>query len=362
MASSRLSGIERPRLALTLGDPAGIGPEIILKALADPALSQVAEITVVGDPAVLTQTYQALKTTSAELLQDPASISYLACPSAGAITVGQGNPQSGESSFLWLETAITATLQHRFDGIVTAPIAKFAWAAAGRHFPGQTEVLAQMAQAALSPTAARIPYGMLFVARSPYSGWDLRVLLATTHISLRQVPDALTPERVQEKLDLLVKTLRQDFGIPHPHIVVAGLNPHSGEQGQLGSEEQDWLIPLLEHYQQEHQGTLSLRGPIPPDTLWMSPAQAWQDPKAVNKGSDGYLALYHDQGLIPVKMLAFDQAVNTTIGLPFIRTSPDHGTAFDIVGQGIARSDSLKAAIRLAAELCLSKTHVRQKV
>ena len=141
----------------------------------------------------------------------------------------------------------------------------------------------------------------------------------------------------------------KDFGIKYPTIAIAGLNPHSGEQGQLGREEQDWLIPWLLQAQQDYPQA-KLIGPVPPDTLWVSPGQAWFNQQTTSV-ADGYLALYHDQGLIPVKLLAFDQAINTTIGLPFIRTSPDHGTAFDIAGQGLARSDSFRAAIQLAAEL-----------
>ncbi len=333
----------KPRLALTLGDPAGIGPEIVLKALADPILRQQAQITVIGDAGLLAKIHRSLKLKAVEPVQDPAQFSILDYPITGSLTVGQGDRVSGAASFAWLKTAIQKTLNREFDAIVTAPIAKFAWTAAGHHYPGQTEVLAQ--------TSGSQPYGMLFVARSPLTGWALRVLLATTHISLRQVPAVLTPDLVLEKLDLLVQTLRQWFGIRQPRIAVAGLNPHSGEQGQLGHEEQTWLIPLLESYRQQHAGELTVLGPIAPDTLWMAPAQAWQDPAAGGRGADAYLALYHDQGLIPVKMLAFDQAVNTTIGLPFVRTSPDHGTAFDIAGQGIARADSLKAAISLAAQL-----------
>jgi 4-hydroxythreonine-4-phosphate dehydrogenase len=173
--------------------------------------------------------------------------------------------------------------------------------------------------------------------------------LATTHIPLRQVAIALTPELMSLKLALFVETLQQDFGIKYPTIAIAGLNPHSGEQGQLGREEKDWLIPWLLQAQQDYPQA-KLIGPVPPDTLWVSPGQAWFNQQTTSV-ADGYLALYHDQGLIPVKLLAFDQAINTTIGLPFIRTSPDHGTAFDIAGQGLARSDSFRAAIQLAAEL-----------
>lgn len=190
---------------------------------------------------------------------------------------------------------------------------------------------------------------MLFAAQSPHTGWLLKVLLATTHIPLNQVPTTLSAELMNRKLSLLVDCLRRDFGVQAPHIAVAGLNPHSGEAGKLGSEEQAWLIPWLETARAHHPN-IQLTGPVPPDTLWVSAGPAWHQDASASP-YDAYLALYHDQGLIPVKLLAFDRAVNTTIGLPFVRTSPDHGTAFDIAGKGIARSDSMEAAIELAIAL-----------
>ena len=204
---------------------------------------------------------------------------------------------------------------------------------------------------------------MLFVARSPHTGWILRTLLATTHIPLSEVSQSLTPELMNLKLDLLLECLEADFGIINPKIVISGLNPHSGEDGQLGTEEQDWLLSWLETAQKNYPQA-ELIGLLPPDTMWVKPGQAWygelklqknQTPSA-NNGADAYLALYHDQGLIPVKLMAFDRAINTTIGLPFIRTSPDHGTAFDIAGKGIADATSMEAAISLAIEI----TKIRQ--
>lgn len=336
----------RPYLALTLGDPAGIGPEIVLKALADPAIVETAHLTVVGSRSLLTATYQHLKDLGVTPLADPEEIAILDVPLKDGIEpeirVGVGNAASGTASFAYLQSAIAQTLEGRFQGIVTAPIAKALWKAAGYEYPGQTEVLAQ--------AAGVDQFGMLFVARSPHTGWTLRTLLATTHIPLRQVPDALTPQLMSRKLDLLVRCLKTDFGIASPRIVISGLNPHSGENGQLGTEERDWLIPWLEQ-ERKHRPQLQLVGAVPPDTLWVKPAQAWYENASLPGVADAYLALYHDQGLIPVKLMAFDQAINTTIGLPFIRTSPDHGTAFDIAGKGIAKAESFKAAIQLAAEL-----------
>ncbi|MEB3336574.1 MAG: 4-hydroxythreonine-4-phosphate dehydrogenase PdxA [Leptolyngbyaceae bacterium] len=351
----------RPQLALTLGDPAGIGPEVILKALADPALPQTCAVTVVGSRSLLHKTYQQLQQQQAdgvnppEPLADPEQLAVIEVDLdweiERQITLGVGNAASGAASFAYLETAIAHTLAGQFQGIVTGPIAKSAWKAAGHEYPGQTELLAERAGATR--------FGMLFVARSPHSGWMLRTLLATTHIPLRQVADALTPELMTAKLDLLIECLKQDFGLEAPRIAIAGLNPHSGEQGQLGHEEQAWLTPWLMQ-EREKRPNLRLDGPIPPDTLWVRPGQAWYGIGNPGNLADAYLALYHDQGLIPVKLMAFDRAVNTSIGLPFIRTSPDHGTAFDSAGQGIADATSLKAALQLAVEMANRKVLLAQ--
>jgi 4-hydroxythreonine-4-phosphate dehydrogenase len=337
----------RPRLALTLGDPAGIGPEVILKALADPEISKKYDLTVVGNGDLLAQSYHKLNLTeNFALLANPDELSISDVQLDGKIKdqiiSGIGNAASGAASFAYMEYVIAQTLAGKFDGIVTGPIAKSAWKAAGYNYPGQTELLAQK--------SGVDRFGMLFVARSPHTGWILRTLLATTHIPLRQVADTLTPQLLTQKLDLLVECLEKDFGIENGRIAIAGLNPHSGEQGQLGHEEQDWLIPWLEQ-ERQNRPQLQLDGPIPPDTMWVKPGQAWYGNSLVQNPADGYLALYHDQGLIPVKLMAFDRAVNTSIGLPFVRTSPDHGTAFDIAGKGIADATSMKAAIHLAAEL-----------
>ena len=343
---------KRPRLVLTLGDPAGIGAEVILKALADPEVTQNCDVVVVGSKNLLAKTYKNInKNTGNSLaLVNPADLSIVDLPNVGEIITGVGNTASGAASFAYMQYAISRTLAGEFDGIVTGPIAKSAWKAAGYNYPGQTELLAERAGVER--------FGMLFVGRSPFTGWTLRALLATTHIPLCQVADTLTPELLTKKLDLLVECLENDFGIKNGRIAIAGLNPHSGEMGQLGTEEIDWLIPWLESERQKRPH-LQLEGPIPPDTMWVKPGLAWYGNSPVKNPADAYLALYHDQGLIPVKLMAFDRAVNTTIGLPFVRTSPDHGTAFDIAGKGIADATSMKAAINLAVELVKQK--VRRK-
>jgi len=332
-----------PRLALTLGDPAGIGPEIVLKALSDRALTERCQVTVVGTRSLLERTAQQLRhqqdlasVDEIDLLDVPLSRNTIE-----QIELGLGNAASGAASFAYLNTAIQETLKGNFDGIVTSPIAKSAWKLAGHYYPGQTEVLAQAANVE--------QFGMLFVAQSPHTGWTLRTLLATTHIPLQAVPQTLTPALMTQKLDLLIRTLKQDFSIAQPQIAIAGLNPHSGEAGQLGTEEQEWLSLWLEQARATYPD-VELVGLVPPDTLWVKPGYAWFQDGSVS-AADAYFALYHDQGLIPVKLMAFDEAINTTIGLPFIRTSPDHGTAFDIAGKGVASCQSLKAAIDLACEL-----------
>ncbi|PZV15399.1 MAG: 4-hydroxythreonine-4-phosphate dehydrogenase PdxA [Leptolyngbya sp.] len=353
----------RPRLAIPVGDPAGIGSEVVLKALADPQIRQSSEITVIGSRSLLEKTYaQLLAVGTEDPLADPDELALLDVELdpklEQQIHLRRENAASGAASFQFLEQAIAQTLLGDFHAIVTAPIAKSAWKAAGHHYPGQTELLAEHAGVQR--------FGMLFVARSPYTGWTLRTLLATTHIPLKQVSETLTADLMTQKLELLLNCLQQDFGLETPHIAIAGLNPHSGEQGQLGREEQDWLIPWLNEMRDRFP-SIGLEGPVPPDTLWVKPGQSWfgtgtltqenpvnktQNPKPKTQNvTDAYLALYHDQGLIPVKLMAFDRAVNTTIGLPFVRTSPDHGTAFDIAGQGIADATSIKAAIELAVEL-----------
>ncbi|MEA5537381.1 4-hydroxythreonine-4-phosphate dehydrogenase PdxA [Crocosphaera sp. XPORK-15E] len=361
MKSSNSLTPKRPHLALTMGDPAGIGAEIILKALVDPTLTETCDLTVIGTRSLLVQTYQQLGKMG-QPIADPDTFSILDIPldpsTQAQIIPGQGNAASGEASFAYLDTAIAHTLSGEFQGIVTAPIAKSCWKAAGYNYPGQTEVLADK-------TGVK-KFGMLFVGRSPYTGWILRTLLVTTHIPLNQVSQTLTPQLMSLKLDLLINCLQEDFALKDPKIVIAGLNPHSGENGQLGTEEKDWLLSWLAT-EQKQRPNVQLVGLVPPDTMWVNPAKAWygnlsqdgqnhydsshKDSLTLNNSADAYLALYHDQGLIPVKLMAFEQAINTTIGLPFIRTSPDHGTAFDIAGKGIAKATSLKEAIKLGTEL-----------
>lgn len=352
MVHQDLSLVAKPKLGITLGDPAGIGPEVILKALAQPQLQDIAEFTVIGDRNVLLHTYahlcQQAGLGKADLI-DPQGLSISTASLHPPLTFELGQPTvaTGNASFAYLSTAITQACEGELEGIVTGPIAKSVWQAAGYDYPGQTELLAEAAQ---SPA-----YGMLFAATSPHTGWPLRVLLATAHIPLSQVPKQVTPDLLTQKLEVVIKTLAADFGIEQPQMAIAGLNPHSGEQGQIGREEVDWLVDWVQGMRLRYP-QITLAGPIPPDTLWVGPGQAWygQDHRRWSYALptyDLYIALYHDQGLIPVKLMAFDRAVNTTIGLPFVRTSPDHGTAFDIAGRGMADPASMVAALQLGAQL-----------
>ncbi len=338
--------MSKPRLVITLGDPAGIGTEVVLKAAIDPSL-QLIDFTIVGNRHLLELSYRLLIQVAPNVeFANPADLQIIDFPLSPEICegvkLGVGNVASGVAGFGYLDLAIDRTLAGEFDAIVTAPIAKSAWLAAGHHYSGQTELLAHKAQ--------QDRFGMLFVGVSPHTGWTLRTLLATTHIPLAQVPEALTPDLLSLKLGLLVECLRADFGIETGSIAIAGLNPHSGEGGQLGREEADWLNDWLVQ-QRALYPQYRLLGLLPPDTMWVKPGQAWFGTHPQPQAADAYLALYHDQGLIPVKLMAFDRAINTTIGLPFVRTSPDHGTAFDIAGLGIADPQSTIAAIHWAVEL-----------
>ena len=186
---------------------------------------------------------------------------------------------------------------------------------------------------------------MLFTAISPKNGWRFNTLLATTHIPIKDIKNNLTKDLIRYKLDTLLDFCRQFKENPLIHL--AGLNPHAGEEGKIGIEEQNMIIPTLKEWKSDNPA-IKIRGPIPPDTCWISSANAWNCASTKNNAPDGILALYHDQGLIPVKLIAFDEAVNTTLGLPFLRTSPDHGTALDIAGKFKAREQSMIAALNNA--------------
>ena len=283
-----------PRVAITVGDPAGIGPEIAEKAANDARVRGVCEPVIFAPPAT------------------------------NGITVGRPTAESGRAAYDVIVCAVDAAKRGEVDAIATAPISKLAFADAGLPWKGHTDLLAHLCGSAR--------YAMLF--HSP----KLVVTLATVHIPLSEVPRALTEERVVDAISLTAEWLRQT-GVATPRIAVAGLNPHAGEAGVLGPEDEAVIAPAIERARMEH---VDASGPYPGDTVFL---------RASRGEFDAVVATYHDQGLIPVKLLAFGQAVNVTIGLPIIRTSVDHGTAFDIAGRGTADPASLIEAVLLAARL-----------
>jgi 4-hydroxythreonine-4-phosphate dehydrogenase len=287
----------RPRLAVTVGDPRGIGPEIIRAALDDPALHDLCEMVVVGP----------------EGSGVPVDV-----------VVGEWNPGSnaaraGKSSGDAIARAVQLAMHGDVDGIVTAPIDKFALLTGGYDYPGHTEMLAKL-------TGSRVAM-MLASDR-------LRVVLATTHIALRDVPLALTRAAIESAAHVTRNGLREWFGIASPRIALCALNPHAGDHGRFGDEDDVLLAPAARE--------LELSGPFPADTVFV---------RAIHGEFDAVIAPYHDVGMTAIKVASFGSAVNVTLGLPFPRTSPDHGTALDIAGRGIASPSSFIAATRLCAEI-----------
>ena len=291
-------------LVVTAGEPAGIGPELC-SLLADTDFA--ADIVIVGDAALIDDRLQVLDT-----------------PFPAPVIHGQPNPENAGTLLDGLRLAVEGCVDGRFSGLVTAPLAKSVIADSGVPFTGHTEFLAELLDVALPV--------MLLVAG------DLRVALASTHLPLREVPDFITKERLTQVLEILHADLQSRFGIESPEIVVCGLNPHAGEGGHLGTEDDDIIAPVIEDL--TRQG-MNLRGPLPADTAFT--------PAAGHK--DAVLAMYHDQGLPVLKYAGFGHAVNVTLGLPIIRTSVDHGTAFDIAGSATADAGSLIAAIELATAM-----------
>jgi len=324
------------KIIISVGDESGIGPEIILKALFSKEIPKNLDYVIVGSKNNLENTYKNLKSLGFENIVDPND--YLIHDIKIPFEINKPRKSNGNASFFYLKKAIEIVQKSTNAALVTGPICKKSWALAGHNYSGQTELLAESCQVN--------NVGMLFTAKSPITGWRFNTLLATTHIPLCEVSKQLSTNLIHTKLDLLsnfCKTYTKK-----PLLKVAGLNPHAGEEGILGSEEKDWINNAVISWAKQNKG-VQLSGPISPDTCWNSSAKAWRDKKAPKH--DGILAMYHDQGLIPIKVIALNYSVNTTIGLPFVRTSPDHGTGFDIAGKGLAQSQSMVEAIKAAFEL-----------
>ncbi len=326
------SSIPPVRVGISVGDVNGIGPEIIIKALSDN------RILVDCTPII----YASTKTFSfhKKLLNDP-EFNYQTCKGATeaharkinivnvwndemVFDLGKGTETSGKYAFLSLEKATEDLASGKIDVLVTAPISKEAISKAGFKFPGHTEFLAHLAgmEEAL----------MMMVSDG------LRVALVTSHVALKDVPQVLTRDKILSKIRALDASLKKDFGIQRPKIAVFGLNPHASENGKMGTEEQDVIIPAINQAKNED---ILAQGPFPADGFFGSTSRS---------NFDAVLAMYHDQGLTAFKALAFEEGVNYTAGLPIVRTSPDHGTAFDIAGKNMANSQSMRSAIYLAID------------
>src|SRR5687767_2368268 len=329
----------RPTIAITMGDPAGIGPEVIVKALSDPVLRHKARYIIYGMNELLAYAADLAEFDvfwwrdqyNGRLRPYPHEVVVVDYDNYTMLghAVRAPSKMGGEASMRFCLDAIDAAQRKIVDAVVTAPIAKESWKLAGYHYPGHTELFAQR-------TGAR-RHAMMF------TGGPLKVVLATVHVPLNSLWGRLNIGAVFQPIELIHEALVNWFDIPKPRIAVAGLNPHASENGQFGDEEERIISPAI--LMAREQG-IDVHGPFPPDTIFMRAAQG---------AYDAVVAQYHDQGLIPVKLLAFDQAVNVTIGLPIIRTSPDHGTAFDIVGRNRANPSSMRAAIELAIDLAVKK-------
>jgi 4-hydroxythreonine-4-phosphate dehydrogenase len=330
-------------IAVSMGDPAGIGLDITLMSWRERSLRALPTFVLYGDPGALADRARALG---------------LAVPIAVIADLGEAAPAFADALPVWpigiadatlaaadaavvaaIETAAAAVAAGGALALVTNPIVKRTLDMAGLPYPGHTEFLAELA---VRHGAARRPRPIMMLAAE-----ELKVVPTTVHIPLSAVPRALTRELIVDTVRITAAALAQDFGIARPRIAIAGLNPHAGEGGLIGGEEQHVIGPAIAQLVAEG---ISVSGPLSADTMFHAEARA---------GYDAAVAMYHDQALIPIKTLAFDRGVNVTLGLPFVRTSPDHGTAFALAGTGKARPDSFIAALKLARELGLRRAAAR---
>jgi 4-hydroxythreonine-4-phosphate dehydrogenase len=328
-----------PLIAITMGDPAGIGPEIIIKTLGAETVFARCRPVVVGDEGILSDTARRLRMSvvinpierPAAGVFKPGSLDLLPVThlAPGEITIGAPQKKGGEAAYRYIVQGVTLVTAGVVDALVTAPISKEALNAAGYPFPGHTELLAAM-------TGAKDQVMML-------AGPRLRVALVTTHLPLSEVPTRLSQEKIIKTIRITAQWLKEYFGIAAPRLAVAGLNPHAGEGGLFGSEETAMIEPAI---QECRRAGIVVQGPFPADSLFFH---------AVSGEYDAVVSMYHDQGLIPLKLLHFRDGVNITLGLPIVRTSVDHGTGYDIAGQGVADPTSLITAILTASQMVLTK-------
>ncbi len=310
---------EAPVIGITMGDAAGIGPELCLQLLANRTLQQDVRLQVYGSLSLLQRVADACG------LPPPPSHQVVDVAQLDASTVHAGTVQAacGAAAARCVEAAVAAALAHTIAAVVTAPVHKESLCAAGVPFPGHTEMLAHLTDTPV--------YCMMMASEA------MSVCLVTTHIPLQEVSRGISVGRVQDVIQLAVQAM-QRMGVAEPRVTLCGVNPHAGEGGLFGREEEDILIPAVEAAK---AAGVCVEGPLPPDTAFLD---------AVRARTDVYIAMYHDQGLIPFKMVAFETGVNVTLGLPIVRTSPDHGTAFDLAWQGTASVCSIEAAVQRARE------------
>jgi 4-hydroxythreonine-4-phosphate dehydrogenase len=332
MQSKRQHSEQKPVIGITFGDYNGVGPEVILKALADNRILGLCTPVIYGSMKILSKYRKLLQLEDwfINQIKDIEQISHkktnlIHCIEDTEIQVGQISPEAGKAAFASLEQATKDLLKGHLDGVVTAPINKQNIQNENFNFPGHTEYFTENFNCKDSL--------MMMVCD------ELRVAMLTGHIPLKEVPQALQKDRIERKIQLLVESLKKDFGINKPKIAVLGLNPHAGEEGLLGTEEQEIIEPILKEMRQK--GML-IYGCFPADGFWGT--QKYRQYDAV-------VACYHDQGLIPFKTLAFERGVNYTAGLPIVRTSPDHGTAYGIAGKNLADANSMREAIYLACDI-----------
>lgn len=333
---------EKPLIAITMGDPCGIGPEVIVKGLSDKGIYDICRPFVIGSVDWMKETVSrfapSLKVCPLKEISggrfEAGTLDVLDLvpePNLHPFQYGKPHPKAASLALKSITVAAQLALRCEIDGIATAPIHKEQMQGIGFSFPGHTEYFADMAKTD--------QFGMMMV------GGGLRIMLTTIHLSLKEMIGQIKTERVYESIRLTAAGLERDFGCPDPHIAVAALNPHAGERGIFGDEEKREVIPAIEMARSEG---IEASGPYPADTLFYQLKQG---------RFDAAVALYHDQALIPIKLLAFGNAVNVTVGLPFIRSSVDHGTAYDIAGRGVADAGSLQEAVRLAAQMaCYRKS------
>ncbi|RXT29161.1 4-hydroxythreonine-4-phosphate dehydrogenase PdxA [Rhizobium leguminosarum] len=326
-------------LALSQGDPAGIGPDITLMAWLRRRELGLPPFFLIGDPDVLALRARQLNLAVSIRETDEASkaagmfadaLPVMTIPAGIEVVAGEPHAATAKGTIASIEKAVSLVIDGEALAVVTNPIAKAVLYEAGFRFPGHTEFLADLAARATGRPVT--PVMML-------SGPKLRAIPVTIHIPVRDVPQALTGELITETCRIAHEDLKQRFGIEAPRLAVAGLNPHAGEGGAIGTEDEDVIRPAIERLRDEGIDAI---GPLPADTMFHDEARTRYDVA---------ICMYHDQALIPAKALGFDDSVNVTLGLPFVRTSPDHGTAFGIAGKGLAREHSLVAALKLAAQL-----------